>query len=143
MIKECLRQEINGFCLQISSQVNILAKINGLFTKELSLLPVDKSECLDSNISDTWMAKYVGGCLEAVYQKIFKQSEPPSLINMKLQLNLSCIRFDCANRLWMCNQEGFLEILDIRRSVKLLAPVRYILFRLQDKITHSRLELIH
>jgi hypothetical protein len=142
MIKECLRQEINGLCLQLSSQVNILAKMNGLFTKDLSLLPKDKTECLDSNLSDTWMAKYVGGCLEVMYQRIFKQSEPPALMNIKIQTELSCIRFDCANRMWMCNQDGYLEILDVRRSVKLLCPVRYILSRLQDKVIHSRMRYL-
>lgn len=138
MIKECLRQEVTAFCMQLSSQINIMAKMNGLFTKELSLVPKARSECLDSNISDTWMAKYIGGCLEVIYQRIFKQSEPPALMNMKIKSDLSCIRFDCANRLWMCNQDGYIEILDVRRSIKLLAPVRYICFRLQDKTIHGR-----
>lgn len=138
MIRECLRQEISSFCLQLTGQINILAKVSGLLNKELSLIPREKAECLDSNISDTWMAKYVEKCLDVMYQQVFEQAEPPALLSLKIQADLSCIRFDCANRLWICNQSGLVEILDIRRSIKVLAPVRYICFRLQDKIAHSR-----
>lgn len=141
LIRECLRQEVNSYCQQLSSQLLILAKVNGLLTKDLSLIPKDKSECLDSNINDTWMAKYVDKCLEVLYQHVFEQTEPPALLNMKIQADLSCIRFDCANRLWMCNQSGFVEILDVKRSIKALAVVRYVCFRLQDKIAYSNIQL--
>lgn len=138
MIKECLRQEIAVFCLNMASQVHLLAKVNGLLVKEYAMVPKEKGECLDSNLSDSWMAQYINQYLEVIYQKIYENSEPPALLNIKIQADLSCIRFDCANRLWMCSQAGFVEILDVRRSVKNLYPTKYMCFKLLDKIIHSR-----
>ena len=37
MVKECLRQEIAVFCMNIGSQVNLLARVNGLTAKEFAL----------------------------------------------------------------------------------------------------------
>ena len=137
MIKECMRQEISVFCLNIASQVNLLARIDGLLVKEYALVPNEKSECLDANLTDSWMAQYTNQLLEVTYQKIYENSVEPALLNIKLKVDLSCVRFDCANRLWMCNQNGYVDILDIRRSLKLLYPVRYTCFKLQDKIIHG------
>ena len=138
MIKECLRQEIAVFCMNMGNQINLLAKVNSLIAKEFALIAREKGECLDSNLSDSWMAQYTNQHLEVSYQKIYRHSETPAMLNISLQADLSCIRFDCANRLWLCGQSGFVEILDIRRSLKTLCPVKYICFKLQDKLIHSR-----
>lgn len=139
LVKECLRQEISMFCLNIGNQVNLLARVNGLTAKEFALIPREKGECLDSNLNDSWMAQYAGQRLEVSYQKVFKNSEMPGLLNIAMSAELTCLRFDCANRLWICTSTGFVEILDIRRSVKSLAPVKYLLMRLHDKVIHGRL----
>lgn len=139
MVKECLRQEIAVFCMNIGSQVNLLARVNGLTAKEFALVPREKGECLDSSLSDSWMAQFAGQRLEVSYQKIYKHSETPALLNFAMTADLSCLRFDCANRLWLCTTAGFVEILDVRRTVKSLGPVKYMLFKLQDKVIHSKL----
>lgn len=139
LLKECLRQEIAVYCMNIANQVNLLAKVNGLTTKEYALIPKEKNECLDSSLNDSWMAQYSGQRLEVIFQKIFKHSETPALVNIALSADLTCIRFDCATRLWLCTKSGFIEILDIRRSIKTLAPVKYLLHRLHEKTIHSKL----
>lgn len=139
LVKECLRQEIAMFCMNIGNQVNLLAKVNGLTTKDYALIPREKGECLDSSLSDSWMAQYAGQRLEVSYQKIFKNTETPALLNIAMSADLSCLRFDCANRLWLCTTPGHIEILDVRRSIKLLAPVKYFMFKLNEKTIHSSL----
>lgn len=137
-LKETLEREIIQFSQTLQFQVAILSKMNGLFSQELWLVPPHRGECLDSNLSDSWMAKHMMGKLEVLHQD--GTYDHALLQQIQFGGKFSCIRFDCEDRLWICNEEGCVEILDVARSQKKLAIVRYTLFRLDSKIDHSRLD---
>lgn len=91
-------------------------------------------------MKEEWVAKFEDPFLEVINEEFHEDS--PLLRRVRINGDISCIRFDCRNRLWLFSREGHVEIVDMKRSASMNCVVRYIFFVFQAGITHSRFQLL-
>jgi ligand-binding sensor domain-containing protein len=125
---------------QLVSQVHWISKVNGLLAKDLSLVSKHKTELLAASCDDRWFARFMNRMIEVTLQIDQRDSSADRNVLDKVRLfdiDTSGLKFDRADRLWIVNTDGFVEILDIRRSCLQLTPHRYFLSKVHEKTTHS------
>lgn len=101
----------------------------------LLYLTPDKLEMVDASNKDRWVAKYMGSVLDVRLQEGGLEAPPLNMI--RIEIEITGMRFDSMDRLWLSCSEGYIEILDMKRSAKKLAPVRYVLTKLADRTIQS------
>lgn len=135
-----LQQECNVMVTQLASQIMLIAKVNGILAKELSLVSKHKVELLAVSCDDRWFARFQNNTIEVTLE--VEHQNRPVLDKIKLyDIDASGMKFDPADRLWIVNTEGYVEILDIRRSCLQLTPHRMFISKVHEKTTHSKFRL--
>lgn len=140
-LHDALQQETTIMVEQLASQIHWISKVNGILGNSLSLVSKDKTEILAASCEDRWFARFFNRGIDVIFHSDTNEPERERLPLEKIRLfdmEVSGMKFDTADRLWIVNTEGFVEILDIRRSSSQLTPHRYFVSKIQDKTTHSR-----
>lgn len=136
-----LQQECNVLVAQLASQIMWISKVNGILGKELSLVSKHKVELLAVSCDDRWFARFQTNTIEVTLE--VEHPDRPVLDKIKLyDIDASGMKFDPADRLWIVNTEGYVELLDIRRSCLQLTPHRTFISKVHEKTTHSNVLLI-